>query len=158
VVFAAKAAGLIGAEIVDAVVYDAYRIARGVPRGGVDFSYGDAFPHETNMDRLHGVDFDKGCYIGQEVVSRMQHRGTARTRIVRMLLDDAPPEAGVEIRAGDKPVGTMGSSADGIGLALIRLDRAADALDAAVPLMAGGIAIRLAEPDSVRLAPKKTVA
>jgi folate-binding protein YgfZ len=156
--FAAKAAGLIGAEIVDAVVYDAYRIARGVPRGGVDFSYGDAFPHETNMDRLHGVDFDKGCYIGQEVVSRMQHRGTARTRIVRMLLDDAPPEAGVEIRAGDKPVGTMGSSADGIGLALIRLDRAADALDAAVPLMAGGIAIRLAEPDSVRLAPKKTVA
>jgi folate-binding Fe-S cluster repair protein YgfZ len=72
-----------------------------------------------------------------------------------MLLDDVPPEAGVEIRAGDKPVG---SSADGIGLALIRLDRAADALDAAVPLLAGGIVIRLAEPDSVRLAPKKTVA
>lgn len=156
--FAAKAAGLIGAEMVDAAAYDAHRISRGVPRGGVDFSYGDAFPHETNMDRLHGVDFDKGCYIGQEVVSRMQHRGTARTRIVRMLLDEAPPEAGVEIRAGDKPVGTMGSSAEGIGLALIRLDRAADALDAAVPLMAGGIAIRLAEPDSVRLAPKKTVA
>ncbi|MDB5515767.1 MAG: folate-binding protein [Tardiphaga sp.] len=156
--FAPKAAGLIGADMADAATYDAHRIARGVPRGGVDFSYGDVFPHETNMDRLHGVDFDKGCYIGQEVVSRMQHRGTARTRIVRMLLDGAPPEAGVEIRAGDKPVGTMGSSADGIGLALIRLDRAADALDAAVPLMAGGIAIRLAEPDSVRLAPKKTVA
>jgi folate-binding protein YgfZ len=156
--FAQKAAGLIGAEMVDAAAYDARRIARGVPRGGVDFSYGDAFPHETNMDRLHGVDFDKGCYIGQEVVSRMQHRGTARTRIVRLVIDDAPPEAGVEIRAGDKPVGTMGSSADGVGLALIRLDRAADALDAAVPLMAGGIAVRLAEPDSVRTALKKTVA
>ena len=50
--------------------------------------YGDAFPHETNMDRLHGVDFDKGCYVGQEVVSRMQHRGTARTRTVRVVLDD----------------------------------------------------------------------
>jgi hypothetical protein len=52
----------------------------------------------------------------------------------------------------------MGSSADGVGLALIRLDRAADALDAAVPLMAGGIAVRLAEPDSIRTALKKTVA
>ena len=53
-------------------------------RAGFDFMYSDAFPHETNMDRLHGVDFDKGCYVGQEVVSRMQHRGTARTRVVRV--------------------------------------------------------------------------
>jgi tRNA-modifying protein YgfZ len=153
-----EAAALVGAEMVDIAAYDAHRIASGVPRGGIDFSYGDAFPHETNMDRLHGVDFDKGCYIGQEVVSRMQHRGTARTRIVRLVLDGVRPEAGVEIRAGDKPVGTMGSSVDGAGLALIRLDRAADALDAAVPLMAGGIAVRLAEPDAVRVVPKKTVA
>jgi folate-binding protein YgfZ len=155
---AQKAATLIGAEMVDSAAYDAHRIACGVPRGGVDFSYGDAFPHETNMDRLHGVDFDKGCYVGQEVVSRMQHRGTARTRIVRVKLDGARPEAGVEIRAGDKPVGTMGSSADGIGLALMRLDRAADALDASMPLMAGGMVVRLAEPDDVRILPKKTVA
>jgi tRNA-modifying protein YgfZ len=153
-----KVAALIGGELLDGSAYDSHRIACGVPRGGIDFSYGDAFPHETNMDRLHGVDFDKGCYVGQEVVSRMQHRGTARTRMVRLILDSAPPEAGVEIRAGEKPVGTMGSSADGIGLALIRLDRAADAQDAAVPLMAGGIAVRLAEPDEVRILPKKTVA
>jgi folate-binding protein YgfZ len=153
-----KAATLIGAELAGLVAYDAHRIGCGVPRGGIDFSYGDAFPHETNMDRLNGVDFDKGCYVGQEVVSRMQHRGTARTRIVRLALDGARPDAGVEIRAGDKPVGTMGSSADGIGLALIRLDRAADAQDAAVPLMAGGIVVRLAQPDDVRSAPKKTVA
>src|SRR5258708_7640825 len=117
---AQKAAVLIGTEMAEIAAYDAHRIACGVPRGGIDFSYGDAFPHETNMDRLHGVDFDKGCYIGQEVVSRMQHRGTARTRIVRLALDSVRPEAGVEIRAGDKPVGTMGSSADGMGLALIR--------------------------------------
>jgi folate-binding Fe-S cluster repair protein YgfZ len=88
----------------------------------------------------------------------MQHRGTARTRIVRLVLDSVRPEAGAEIRAGDKPVGTMGSSVDSAGLALIRLDRAADALDAAVPLMAGGIVVRLAEPDAVRIVPKKTVA
>jgi folate-binding protein YgfZ len=155
---AQKAATLIGADMVEITAYDAHRIACGVPRGGIDFSYGDAFPHETNMDRLHGVDFDKGCYVGQEVVSRMQHRGTARTRIVRLVLGSVRPEAGVEIHAGDKPIGTMGSSADGAGLALLRLDRAADALDAAVPLMAGGIVVRLAEPDDVRILPKKTVA
>jgi len=68
---AQKVADLIGAELVDSAAYDAHRIASGVPRGGLDFMYGDAFPHETNMDRLHGVDFDKGCYVGQEVVSRM---------------------------------------------------------------------------------------
>jgi folate-binding protein YgfZ len=155
---APKAAALIGAGMADFAAYEAHRIACGVPRGGIDFSYGDAFPHETNMDRLHGVDFDKGCYVGQEVVSRMQHRGTARTRIVRLALEDVRPEAGVEIRAGDKPVGTMGSSADGMGLALIRIDRAADALEAAVPLIAGGIVVRLAEPDDIRVPPKKTVA
>jgi tRNA-modifying protein YgfZ len=155
---AAKAAQLIGADLVDNAVYEAHRIACGAPRGGIDFMYGDAFPHETNMDRLHGVDFDKGCYVGQEVVSRMQHRGTARTRTVRLILEESPPEAGVAIVAGDKPVGTMGSSANGMGLGLLRIDRAADALDAGVPLTAGGIAVRLAEPDDVRSAPKKTVA
>ena len=155
---APKAASLIGADLVENADYEAHRIACGAPRGGIDFMYGDAFPHETNMDRLHGVDFDKGCYVGQEVVSRMQHRGTARTRTVRLILDNSPPEAGVAVVAGDKPVGTMGSSAGGMGLGLLRIDRAADALDAGVPLTAGGIAIRLAEPDDVRSTPKKTVA
>ena len=125
-----KVANLIGAELVDSPAYEAHRIAAGVPRGGLDFMYGDAFPHETNMDRLHGVDFDKGCYVGQEVVSRMQHRGTARTRTVRVLLEDFAPEAGTAILAADKPVGTMGSTAGHHGLALLRVDRAADALAA----------------------------
>src|SRR4051794_16803097 len=153
-----KVADSIGADLVDSAAYEAHRIAAGVPRGGLDFMYGDAFPHETNMDRLHGVDFDKGCYVGQEVVSRMQHRGTARTRTLRLILENSPPEAGVAIVAGDKPVGTMGSSADGMGLGLLRTDRAADALDAGMPLTAGGIEIRLAEPGEIRSAPKKTVA
>jgi tRNA-modifying protein YgfZ len=155
---AQKVADLIGAELVDSTAYDAHRIAAGAPRGGLDFSYGDAFPHETNMDRLHGVDFDKGCYVGQEVVSRMQHRGTARTRTVRIVIEGAPPEAGSAILAGDKSVGTMGSSADSAGLALVRIDRVADALAAGTPLTAGGIAIRLADPDDALMAPKQTVA
>jgi tRNA-modifying protein YgfZ len=155
---AQKAADLIGAEMVDSAAYDAHRIASGVPRGGLDFIYGDAFPHETNMDRLHGVDFDKGCYVGQEVVSRMQHRGTARTRTVRIILDGPAPEPGATILAGDKPVGTIGSAAGRHGLALLRIDRVADALDAAIPLTSGGLAIRVAEPDDLRSTPRQTVA
>ena len=153
-----KVADLIGADLVDSAAYEAHRIACGAPRGGLDFMYGDAFPHETNMDRLHGVDFDKGCYVGQEVVSRMQHRGTARTRTVKIILDDLSPEPGATILAGDKSVGTMGSTAGGNGLALVRTDRVADALDAGVPLTAGGLGLRLADPNDVRTPPKQTVA
>jgi tRNA-modifying protein YgfZ len=155
---AAKAADLIGAEMVDSRQYEAHRIACGVPRGGLDFIYGDAFPHETNMDRLNGIDFDKGCYVGQEVVSRMQHRGTARTRTVRIALDGPAPEAGSTVLAGDKPLGTMGSTAGERGLALIRIDRAADALAAGTPLTSGGLAIRLAEPEELLSTPRQTVA
>ncbi len=154
---AQKATDLIGAQMVEDSAYEAHRIALGVPRGGLDFTYGDAFPHETNMDRLHGVDFDKGCYVGQEVVSRMQHRGTARTRTVRVLLEDAP-EPGTAVLAGDKSVGTMGSAADHHGLALIRVDRAAEALEAGTPLTAGGLSIRVADPDELRNLPRQTVA
>src|SRR5438445_2801674 len=153
-----KVADLIGADLVDSADYEAHRIAFGVPRGGLDFMYGDAFPHETNMDRLNGVDFDKGCYVGQEVVSRMQHRGTARTRTVKVILDGFSPEPGTAILAGDKPVGTIGSTSGQHGLALIRTDRVTDALDAGVALTAGGLGLRLADPDSVRSATKQTVA
>jgi tRNA-modifying protein YgfZ len=155
---AQKAADLIGAQMLDSADYEAHRIASGVPRGGLDFIYSDAFPHETNMDRLHGVDFDKGCYVGQEVVSRMHHRGTVRTRTVRIMLDGPAPEAGATIVAGEKPVGTMGSAAGRHGLALIRTDRVSDALEAGTPLTSGGLSIRLAEPDELRSGPRQTVA
>jgi len=155
---AQKVAGLIGADLVEPAAYEAHRIGCGAPRGGLDFIYGDAFPHETNMDRLHGVDFAKGCYVGQEVVSRMQHRGTARTRIVRVVLDGPAPEAGATILAGDKPVGTMGSTSGGCGLALIRTDRVADALAAGIPLTAGGLGLRLAQPDASTAATGQSVA
>ncbi len=120
--------------------YEAHRIALGVPRGGVDFSYGDAFPHETDMDQLGGVDFAKGCYVGQEVVSRIEHRGTARTRAVPVRYDGAAPEAGAAVTAGERQLGTMGSAAGGRGLALLRLDRVAEAMSHGEPLTAGGAA------------------
>jgi len=149
----AKAAAKdLGAELVDASVYEAHRISLGVPRGGLDFIYGDAFPHETNMDQLAGVDFDKGCYVGQEVVSRMEHRGTARTRIVPVTTDGNAPDAGMPVMAGDKPVGTTGSGMGNRGLAMVRLDRVADAMAAGTPLTAGGVTIALCRPDWAKFA------
>lgn len=153
-----ETAAAINAEVGESDAYEAHRIACGTPRGGIDFIYGDAFPHETNMDRLHGVDFDKGCYVGQEVVSRMEHRGTARTRTVRVKLDGSVPEVGLPVNAGDKPVGTMGSSANGVGLALLRTDRVSDALAAGLALTAGGLPVSLVSPDDVKAAAKKASA
>ena len=145
------AAAEMGAEAVDAAQYEERRVALTVPRGGLDFSYNDAFPHETGMDQLSGVDFDKGCYVGQEVVSRMQHRGGARTRIVAVRLEFAP-EPGAPVMAGGKQVGTMGSGANGRGLALLRLDRVEDALAAGTPLTAGGVELRAVKPAWARFA------
>jgi tRNA-modifying protein YgfZ len=145
-----EAAADLGATPVEAADYDAHRIALGVPRGGLDFIYGDAFPHETDMDQLNGVDFDKGCFVGQEVVSRMEHRGTARTRIVPIAYEGFAPDAGATVTAAEKPVGTFGSSAQGRALALIRLDRAADALAAGHDLVAGSVTLRLVKPEWAR--------
>jgi tRNA-modifying protein YgfZ len=136
----------LGATRAEAADYEAHRIALGVPRGGLDFSYGDAFPHEADMDQLAGVDFDKGCFIGQEVVSRIEHRGTARTRVVPVDYDGPAPETGIAVTAGDKPLGTFGSAADGHGLALLRLDRTTDALAAGLPVVAGGVALKPHKP------------
>jgi tRNA-modifying protein YgfZ len=149
---AGEAAGEIGAQLVDASAYEAHRIALGVPRGGLDFIYGDAFPHETDMDQLGGVDFDKGCFVGQEVVSRIEHRGTARARIVPVAFDGFAPEPGTAVSAGERTVGTLGSSARGRALAMLRLDRAAAALAAGEPLIAGGVAMRLTKPAWARFA------
>ena len=144
---AKETAADLGAEVFEAQAYEAHRIAQGVPRGGVDFIYGDAFPHETDMDQLEGVDFDKGCYVGQEVVSRMEHRGTARNRVVPIAASDFAPDAGVPVMAGDRPVGITGSHAGNRGLAMLRLDRVADARAAGTPLTAGGVAIEPRKPD-----------
>lgn len=127
---------VVGALAAPADVERDRRIAAGVPEGGLDFAYGDTFPHEANLDRLAGVDFAKGCYVGQEVVSRMQHRATTRKRVTPFKAEPTP-QPGADVRAGDLPVGTVGSVGAGAGLALLRLDRVADAQAAGTPLLAG---------------------
>jgi folate-binding protein YgfZ len=123
--------------------YDAHRIALGVPEGGIDFVYGDAFPAEADMDQLNGVDFKKGCFVGQEVVARMHYRGLTRNRVIKVLLEGAPAEPGAPVMAGDIKIGVMGSSAGGQGLALLRLDRAEEAAQAGKPLVSGETVVRL---------------
>ena len=123
--------------------FSAHRIALGVPEGGVDFAYGDAFPAEADMDLLNGVDFKKGCFVGQEVVARMHYRSTTRNRVTKVLLEGAAPPPGATITAGEKTVGAMGSSAGALGLALLRLDRAEEAAQAGLPLKSGDTVLRL---------------
>jgi tRNA-modifying protein YgfZ len=142
----------LGADLVDVNDYETHRIGLGIPRGGLDFIYGDAFPHETDMDQLNGVDFTKGCYVGQEVVSRMEHRGTARARVVPVAYEGFAPEAGAPVLARDKAVGNLGSTADGRGLALLRLDRVEDAIAAGGDITSGNVTLRLIKPEWARFA------
>lgn len=138
---------IIGTPEGEAEDYDAARIAAGLADSAADIGSGEFFPHEANLDQLGGVSFKKGCYVGQEVVSRMEHRGTARSRILPVVLDGAAPAKGADIRAGEKQVGTLLSSAGSDALALIRLDRLAEA---AAPLMAEGVTLRVRKPSWAR--------
>lgn len=135
-------------------VYHAHRIRLGVPEGGKDYMFGNVFPHEINLDQFSGVAFDKGCYVGQEVVSRMEHRGLARTRIMSVSFTDGfcAPE-GSEVLAGTLPAGHLGSvTSGGLGLALLRLDRVSEALAKGQMVTAGGLTLIPHKPDWARFA------
>ena len=133
--------------------YERHRIRLGVPRGGQDFVYGDAFVHEANLDLLFGVDFDKGCYIGQEVVSRVHHRNSARRRVAKVTLYGDPPEIGASLTAGSAQVGTLTSLAGRDGLAAVRIDRLAEAEAAKQPVMAGETLVGLSLPVATEARP-----
>lgn len=126
--------------------YEAHRVAQGVPKGGVDFVYGDAFVHDVNLDRLNGVDFKKGCYVGQEVVARVHFRNSARKRIVKVYFNGPTPEPGAQIMAGEIAIGQIGSTAGSEGLASLRLDRLEDAKAAGAPVKAGEAALDVTVP------------
>jgi folate-binding protein YgfZ len=132
--------------------YQSHRISLGVPESGHDFVAAETFPHEADMDQLAGVDFDKGCFVGQEVVSRMQHRSTIRTRAVPVVFAGAAAPPGTEVTAGGKAAGHLGSTAGNRGIAVLRLDRIADALAEGATVLAGDRPITLEKPDWVRFA------
>lgn len=126
--------------------YHAWRTGLTVPEGGRDYPFGDAFPHDVDMDDLGGLDFRKGCYVGQEIVSRMEHRGTARRRVVAVRGEGALPPSGTPIEADGKPLGTLGGSVADSGIGLIRLDRAKRALDLGHVVTAAGVPLGITLP------------
>ncbi len=100
------------------------RIAAGLLTQGNDFPANDVFAHDIGMDILDGIDFAKGCYVGQEVVSRMKHRGTARRRPI--IVSDVESPTGSALVAGSKEAGSIGQVVDGMAVAIVRLDRITD--------------------------------
>ncbi|MDN2567160.1 folate-binding protein YgfZ [Aquibium sp. A9E412] len=130
----------------DADAWQRLRIAHAVAESGADFALGEAFPHDVLYDRNGGVGLKKGCFVGQEVVSRMQHRGTARRRLAIAGGAAALPAAGSPVTAGGRAIGTLGTVAGADALALVRIDRAAAAMQAGTPIEADGVAVTLALP------------
>lgn len=130
----------------DADDYARLRIDRGVAEAGSDYALSEAFPHDVLMDLNEGVAMKKGCFVGQEVVSRMQHRGTARRRIVQVTGESALPRPGTSVTANDRTIGHLGTTIDSKGLALVRIDRAAKAMDDETPIFAGSAPISLTLP------------
>ncbi len=114
--------------------WDRSRIAQGVPEWGADFASGDVFPTDVNMDVMGGIDYKKGCFVGQEVASRMKRRGTIRKRTV--LLTVAGAKTGDSVRAGTA-IGEVTSAHSDQALARIRTDRLANTLAAGEPITIG---------------------
>jgi folate-binding protein YgfZ len=102
--------------------YHAERLALGVPEGS-DFGSDKIFALDGGLDELHGVAFDKGCYVGQELTARMKHRGTARKRILTVRADSALPPPGTTITSDGHELGEIIAAYGSEGFALMRLDR-----------------------------------
>ncbi len=114
----------------------ALRVANGVPETGIELTADDSYILEMGFERLRGVDFRKGCYVGQEVTARMKHKTELRKGLVQVEVEGPAPAAGTEILADGKPAGTLHTTSGGRGLAYLRFDRAGG------ELMAGSARIR----------------
>ncbi|QFI65614.1 Folate-dependent protein for Fe/S cluster synthesis/repair in oxidative stress [Sinorhizobium alkalisoli] len=125
---------------------DGLRIAAGVAVAGRDYALQDAFPHDVLMDLNGGLSFRKGCYVGQEVVSRMQHRGSARRRVVIVAGEMALPPTGTSISASGRPIGALGTVRDKAGLAIVRIDKAGEAMAKGEAILAGDVPVMLTLP------------
>ena len=120
------------------VDWDALRIAALVPETGAELVPGDSFILELGFERLHGVDFRKGCYVGQEVTARMHHKTTLRRRLVAVQVAGTVPVGTPVLMEDGREAGVLYTQAGGQGLALMRLDRVDGALTAA------GVAVSVA--------------
>jgi folate-binding protein YgfZ len=115
------------AGAVTETAYVAHRLALGVGDPGMDAVESD-YPIELNLDLLNGIDFKKGCFVGQETTSRMHRRGQVKTRLIPIVFEGEPPSFGAELLAGDRRAGAVRGGATGRALALVRMDRAHGAM------------------------------
>lgn len=126
-----------GGPDADADAYHSARIRAGVPEFGADYGPAQVFSTDVNQDLLGGVDYKKGCFVGQEVASRMHRKGGVRKRTVLIAVTPAP-EPGAEVETGDAKIGAVSSAANGHALALLRVDRLAKGLETGGTLRCGG--------------------
>ncbi|HXV29298.1 MAG TPA: folate-binding protein YgfZ [Sinorhizobium sp.] len=131
---------------------DRLRIAAGIAVAGRDYALQDAFPHDVLMDLNDGLSFRKGCYVGQEVISRMQHRGTARRRVVIVAGDMPLPPTGAGISVNGRAIGALGTVCDKAGLAIVRIDKAGEAIAKGDTILAGNVPVALTLPGWTGLA------
>ncbi|HEX3701308.1 MAG TPA: folate-binding protein [Phenylobacterium sp.] len=129
-----------GATLADVAAYDAHRLGLGVP-GPADWGVDRSYPIEADFDLLNGIDFQKGCFVGQETTSRMKRRGQVKSRMLPILFEGAAPPHGAEVLAGTLRAGEVLSGAEGRAMALVRLDRIAGA-----ELTVEGRPVRVATP------------
>jgi len=121
----------------DAAGYDRHRLGLGLPDGSRDMEVDKAVLLECGFEELNGVDFDKGCYMGQELTARTKYRGLVKKRLLPVAIEGTAPPPGTQITLADRDAGELRSSRDGLGLALIRLDALDKAQAEGLPLMAG---------------------
>lgn len=110
-----------GLELGEPAAYERHRLELGVPEGAVDLPPQKALPLEADLDALDAISFDKGCFVGQELTARMEHRGLVKKRIVPVRVTGPLPPPGTPIRQGEREVGELRSGLDGRALALLRL-------------------------------------
>ena len=111
-----------GFEQVEPGIHDHTRLCLGIPDGSRDLTVDKALPMENGFDALNGIDWDKGCYVGQEMTARMRYRATVRRQLLPVAIEGPAPEPGTPIMLGEREAGEMHSSAQDIGLALLRID------------------------------------
>jgi folate-binding protein YgfZ len=124
-------------------VWHAHRLDCAVPEGA-DFGQDKIFALDANLDELHAVSFEKGCYVGQELTARMKHRGTARKRVLPVATLDGAPLAVADVATATLEIGSVISTSGARGFALIRLDRLAESQDA--ELNVAGTRVRVTKP------------
>lgn len=134
-------------------VYEHHRLALGVPEGSPDLTLERATLLESGFEELNGVDFKKGCFVGQELTARMKYRGLVRKRLMPVTFQGDPPAPGTIVRLGTRDAGEMRSGIDGIGLALLRLEPVIAAEAGEAPLMADGRELTPALPPWARFLP-----